>query len=76
VLPTLKSELSSPQAAGYDMSESFLTTMREFVMAEAQECFWQQAVLSECKSNGDGDQVVSVEPLAPWLVIAVTSQTR
>lgn len=47
VLPTLKSEIAMPQAAGYDMTESFLTTMREFVLAEAQECFWQQAVLSE-----------------------------
>jgi hypothetical protein len=47
VLPTLKGEMSSPQAAGYDMSESFLTSMREFVLAQAQECFWQQAVLRE-----------------------------
>lgn len=27
------------------MSESFLTTMREFVLGQAQECYWQQAVL-------------------------------
>jgi programmed cell death 6-interacting protein len=45
VLPTLQSELSTPGAAGYDMTESFITTMREFVLAEAQECYWQQAVL-------------------------------
>lgn len=49
ILPTLKSEVSNPQAAGYDMSESFLTTIREFVLAEAQECFWQQAVLRELR---------------------------
>lgn len=47
VLPTVKGELSSPQAAGYDMTESFLTTIRDFVLAEAQECYWQQAVLRE-----------------------------
>jgi programmed cell death 6-interacting protein len=53
ILPTLKNEVSTPQAAGYDMSESFLTTVREFVMAEAQECFWQQAVLSESTRGGE-----------------------
>ncbi|BEI84836.1 hypothetical protein CcaverHIS002_0502370 [Cutaneotrichosporon cavernicola] len=51
VLPTLKGEMSSPQAAGYDMSESFLTSMREFVLAQAQECFWQQAVLQGSYKN-------------------------
>ena len=44
-LPQLKDELATPSAAGYDMTESFITAMREFVLAEAQECFWQQAVL-------------------------------
>lgn len=29
------------------MSESFLTAMRDFVLAQAQECYWQQAVLRE-----------------------------
>ncbi|GMK55878.1 hypothetical protein CspeluHIS016_0209340 [Cutaneotrichosporon spelunceum] len=51
VLPTLKSEMSSPQAAGYDMSESFLTSVREFMLAQAQECFWQQAVLQGSYKN-------------------------
>ncbi|WOO78376.1 pH-response regulator protein palA/RIM20 [Vanrija pseudolonga] len=51
ILPTLKSEVSSPQAAGYDMTESFLTTIREFVLAEAQECFWQQAKLQGSYKN-------------------------
>ena len=27
------------------MTESFLGAMREFMLAEAQECYWQQAVL-------------------------------
>lgn len=27
------------------MTESFLGTLKEFVLAEAQECYWQQAVL-------------------------------
>lgn len=30
------------------MTDSFLGAMREFVLAEAQECYWQQAVLREC----------------------------
>lgn len=47
VLPNLRIELSSPQAGGYDMTESYLGTLREFVLAEAQECYWQQAVLRE-----------------------------
>lgn len=29
------------------MTESFLGTLKEFVLAEAQECYWQQAVLRE-----------------------------
>jgi programmed cell death 6-interacting protein len=45
ILPVLGPELSSPQAGGYDMTESFLSALREFLLAEAQECYWQQAVL-------------------------------
>ncbi|KAK6911000.1 pH-response regulator protein palA/RIM20 [Kwoniella mangroviensis CBS 8507] len=52
ILPTLQSELSSPHAAGYDMSESFLATIKEFVLGEAQECYWQQAVLQGTYKNG------------------------
>jgi programmed cell death 6-interacting protein len=51
LLPMLQSELSSLTAAGYDMTESFLTAMREFVLAEAQECYWQQAVLRESRGG-------------------------
>jgi programmed cell death 6-interacting protein len=29
------------------MTESFLSAMREFLLAQAQECFWQQAVMRE-----------------------------
>lgn len=29
------------------MTDSYLGTLREFVLAEAQECYWQQAVLRE-----------------------------
>ena len=47
VLPLLQGEMSTPNAAGQDMTESFLGCMRELVLAEAQECFWQQAVLRE-----------------------------
>lgn len=50
LLPALNTEISTIGAAGYDMTESFLTTMREYVLAEAQECFWQQAVLREFRS--------------------------
>ena len=51
LLPTIKTEVSTPTAAGYDMTPSFLGTMKEFVMAEAQECYWQQAVLRLPISN-------------------------
>ena len=47
-LPALAADISTPGAAGYDMTESFMTTLREFALAEAQECYWQQAVLREC----------------------------
>jgi programmed cell death 6-interacting protein len=32
------------------MTESFLSALREFLLAEAQECYWQQAVLRELPS--------------------------
>ncbi|EIW68315.1 hypothetical protein TREMEDRAFT_63488 [Tremella mesenterica DSM 1558] len=51
ILPILRTEIGSPHAAGYDMTESFLTTLREFLLAEAQECFWQQAVLQGTYKN-------------------------
>lgn len=47
ILPVLQKDITTPSGAGYDMTESFLSTLREFVLAEAQECFWQQAVLRE-----------------------------
>ena len=47
ILPTLRTELPSPNAAGYDMTDSFLGAVRDFVLAQAQECFWQQAVMRE-----------------------------
>ena len=47
VLPLLTSEISTLGGAGYDMTESFAQTMRDFCLAEAQECFWQKAVLGE-----------------------------
>ncbi|WVR09313.1 pH-response regulator protein palA/RIM20 [Kwoniella sp. DSM 27419] len=52
VLPVLRTELSAPQAAGYDMTESFLGAIKEFVLGEAQECYWQQAVLQGSYKNG------------------------
>ncbi len=45
LLPILRKEVTTPTAAGYDMTESFLGVMRDFMLAEAQECYWQQAVL-------------------------------
>lgn len=47
VLPQLTSEISTLGGAGYDMTESFVQTMRDFCLAEAQECFWQKAVLGK-----------------------------
>ncbi|CAD6580577.1 MAG: pH-response regulator protein palA/rim20 [Tremellales sp. Tagirdzhanova-0007] len=52
MLPIIQSELSTAAAAGYDMTDSFLGAMREFVLAEAQECYWQQAVLQGTYKNG------------------------
>jgi len=64
ILPTLNTEVSTVGAAGYDMTESFLTTLREFVLGEAQECFWQQAVLREvnythCENSADGQRALT-----------------
>lgn len=51
ILPILQKDISTPSGAGFDMTESFLSVLREFVLAEAQECFWQQAVLRECPGS-------------------------
>ncbi|ORY32117.1 BRO1-like domain-domain-containing protein [Naematelia encephala] len=51
ILPLLRSDIATPSAAGYDMTESFLGAIREFVLAEAQECYWQQAVLQGSYKN-------------------------
>jgi programmed cell death 6-interacting protein len=61
ILPTLLTELSTAGAAGYDMTESFLTTMREFLLAEAQECYWQQAVLRELSLVLSWKKLISVQ---------------
>jgi programmed cell death 6-interacting protein len=39
-------------AAGYDMTESFINTLQNMVLAQAQECFWQKAVLEGTYKNG------------------------
>ncbi len=39
-------------AAGYDMTESFIKTLENFVLGQAQECFWQKAVLEGSYKNG------------------------
>lgn len=43
--------MNTPNAAGQDMTESFLGCIRDFVLAEAQECYWQQAVLRELSAH-------------------------
>lgn len=43
------------------MTESFLTTMREFLLAEAQECYWQQAVLRELSLVLSWKKLISVQ---------------
>jgi programmed cell death 6-interacting protein len=42
------------------MTESFLSALREFLLAEAQECYWQQAVLRElntCSTHCGADEI-------------------
>jgi hypothetical protein len=41
------------------MTESFLGAMREFVLAQAQECFWQQAVMRELSKGYKIPQLTS-----------------
>jgi hypothetical protein len=36
---------------GQDMTSSFLGALEKFCLAEAQECFWQRAVLEKYKNG-------------------------
>ncbi|ORX38229.1 BRO1-like domain-domain-containing protein [Kockovaella imperatae] len=51
ILPLLQVDLAAPTAAGYDLTPSFLGALKEFLLAEAQECFWQQAVIQGTYKN-------------------------
>ncbi|GHJ85349.1 hypothetical protein NliqN6_1751 [Naganishia liquefaciens] len=57
LLPTLEREQSSfggiakSTTAGQDMTTSFLGALEKFCLAEAQECFWQRAVLEKYKNG-------------------------
>ncbi|KAJ9095781.1 hypothetical protein QFC20_006576 [Naganishia adeliensis] len=58
LLPTLEREQSSvsmatakPTSMGQDMTPSFLGALEKFCLAEAQECFWQRAVLEKYKNG-------------------------
>jgi programmed cell death 6-interacting protein len=61
ILPLLKNQSWSTSrsstsgaegAAGYDMTPSFIGTLQNLVLAQAQECFWQKAVLEGSYKNG------------------------
>jgi len=43
------------------MTESFLSALREFLLAEAQECYWQQAVLRMLTSSPITNQADKIE---------------
>lgn len=52
VLPNLDNDLQSSfdtplTNAGYDMTSSFIETLQLFCLAEAQECFWQRAIMEK-----------------------------
>jgi programmed cell death 6-interacting protein len=58
LLPTIEREQSShslttakPTSMGQDMTPSFLGALEKFCLAEAQECFWQRAVLEKYKNG-------------------------
>jgi hypothetical protein len=56
------------------MTESFLSALREFLLAEAQECYWQQAVLRElpCLISGTGranENRGIIQEWADWEII-------
>lgn len=42
---------AKPTSMGQDMTPSFLGALEKFCLAEAQECFWQRAVLEKYKNG-------------------------
>jgi programmed cell death 6-interacting protein len=40
-------DLSAPINAGYDMTGAFIETMETLCLAQAQECFWQRALMEK-----------------------------
>jgi programmed cell death 6-interacting protein len=57
LLPILEREQASfngiakSTSAGQDLTTSFLGALEKFCLAEAQECFWQRAVLEKYKNG-------------------------
>jgi programmed cell death 6-interacting protein len=57
LLPTLEREQSSAsgiaaaKSMGQDMTSSFIGALEKFCLAEAQECFWQRAVIDKYKNG-------------------------
>ncbi|KAI9512028.1 pH-response regulator [Russula earlei] len=51
VLPKLKASLSDEDGLPLDLTEAFLTSMESLMLAQAQECVWQWAVMGR-NSNG------------------------
>ncbi|KAJ9109194.1 hypothetical protein QFC21_000523 [Naganishia friedmannii] len=57
LLPTLEREQSSAsgiaaaKSIGQDMTSSFIGALEKFCLAEAQECFWQRAVIDKYKNG-------------------------
>ena len=43
--PKLKASLSDEDGLPLDLSEAFLSSMESFMLAQAQECAWQWAVM-------------------------------
>lgn len=50
--PKLKASLSDEDGLPWDLSEAFLNSMESLMLAQAQECVWQWAVMGMVMGSG------------------------
>lgn len=51
MLPKLKASLPDEDGLPLDLADAFISSMESLMLAQAQECVWQWAVMGEIKGS-------------------------
>lgn len=63
LLPLLQPEPSGPDPPSPDLTRKSIEALRDVCLAQAQEAFWQKAVMGWCSSGAPGP---ALNPLCRW----------